>query len=85
MNETAIKGSKLEYHLLPPEQLAGMAEIMNKGEENAQNRYMEINIHYLERQSMRHLNGNSRVNVLTRKETPTLLQSHATVSSWTDS
>ena len=25
-----IKGSKLEYHLLPPEQLACMAEILNK-------------------------------------------------------
>jgi len=38
-----IKGAKLEYHRLPPEQLAGMAEIMNKGEISHVTGYMEIN------------------------------------------
>ena len=56
MNETAkIKGSKLEYHLLPPEQLAGMAEILNKGEKTHKTGYMEINpLHYWNA-VMRHL------------------------------
>ena len=56
MNETAkIKGSKLEYHLLPPEQLAGMAEILYKGEKTHKTGYMEINpLHYWNA-VMRHL------------------------------
>ena len=50
-----IKGSKLEYHLLPPEQLAGMAEILNKGEKTHKTGYMEINpLHYWNA-VMRHL------------------------------
>ena len=50
-----IKGSKLEYHLLPPEQLAGMAEIMNKGEISHVTGYMEINPLQYWNAVMRHL------------------------------
>ena len=50
-----IKGSKLEYHLLPPEQLAGMAEIMNKGEISHVTGYMEINPRHYWNAVMRHL------------------------------
>jgi len=50
-----IKGSKLEYHLLPPEQLAGMAEIMNKGEISHVTGYMEINPRHYWNAVFRHL------------------------------
>ena len=50
-----IKGSKLEYHLLPPEQLAGMAEILNKGEISHVTGYMEINPRHYWNAVMRHL------------------------------
>ena len=50
-----IKGSKLEYHLLPPEQLAGMAEILNKGEKTHKTGYMEINPRHYWNAVMRHL------------------------------
>ncbi len=53
MNETVGKGSeaghdpvkkgKLEYHRLPPEQLAGMAKIMNDGEASHPIGYMDCN------------------------------------------
>lgn len=53
MNETVGKGSeaghdpkkkgKLEYHRLPPEQLAGMAKIMNDGEASHPVGYMDCN------------------------------------------
>jgi len=55
-NDTAtIKGSKLEYHLLPPEQLAGMAEILNKGEISHVTGYMEINPRHYWNAVFRHL------------------------------
>jgi len=50
-----IKGSKLEYHLLPPEQLAGMAEIMNKGEISHVTGYMENNPRHYWNAVFRHL------------------------------
>ncbi len=53
INETVRKGSeaghdpvkkgKLEYHRLPPEQLAGMAKIMNDGEASHPIGYMDCN------------------------------------------
>ncbi len=56
MNETAkIKGSKLEYHLLPPEQLAGMAEIMNHGVKTHVTGYMDLDPLLYWNATMRHL------------------------------
>lgn len=40
--EDPVKKAKLEYHLLPPEQLAGMATIMNKGAATHPIGYMEL-------------------------------------------
>ena len=56
MNETAkIKGAKLEYHLLPPEQLAGMASIMNHGVETHETGYMDLDPLLYWNATMRHL------------------------------
>lgn len=38
-----VKKGKLEYHRLPPEQLAGMAKIMNDGEASHPIGYMDCN------------------------------------------
>ena len=38
-----VKKGKLEYHRLPPEQLAGMAKIMNDGEASHPVGYMDCN------------------------------------------
>ncbi len=55
-NDTAtIKGSKLEYHLLPPEQLAGMAEIMNHGAKTHVTGYMDLDPLLYWNATMRHL------------------------------
>ncbi len=55
-NDTAtIKGSKLEYHLLPPEQLAGMAEIMNHGVKTHVTGYMDLDPLLYWNATMRHL------------------------------
>ena len=40
--EDPVKKAKLEYHRLPPEQLAGMAKIMNKGEADHPVGYMNL-------------------------------------------
>lgn len=40
--EDPVKKAKLEYHRLPPEQLAGMATIMNKGAATHPIGYMEL-------------------------------------------
>lgn len=50
-----IKGSKLEYHLLPPEQLAGMAEIMNHGVKTHTTGYMDLDPLLYWNATMRHL------------------------------
>ena len=50
-----IKGSKLEYHLLPPEQLAGMAEIMNHGVKTHKTGYMDLDPLLYWNATMRHL------------------------------
>ena len=50
-----IKGSKLEYHLLPPEQLAGMAEIMNHGVKTHVTGYMDLDPLLYWNATMRHL------------------------------
>ena len=50
-----IKGSKLEYHLLPPEQLAGMAEIMNHGVKTHTTGYMDLDPLLYWNATMRHI------------------------------
>lgn len=50
-----IKGSKLEYHLLPPEQLAGMAEIMNHVVKTHTTGYMDLDPLLYWNATMRHL------------------------------
>ncbi len=50
-----IKGSKLEYHLLPPEQLAGIAEIMNHGVKTHTTGYMDLDPLLYWNATMRHL------------------------------
>lgn len=51
----SIKGSKLEYHLLPPEQLAGMAQIMNNGVKTHETGYMDLDPLLYWNATMRHL------------------------------
>ena len=51
---TAIKEAKLAYHLLPPDQLAGMAKIMNEGERTHKTGYMDIDPLYYWNAVMRH-------------------------------
>ena len=43
LNHDPVKKGKLEYHRLPPEQLAGMAKIMNDGEASHPVGYMDCN------------------------------------------
>ena len=50
-----IKGSKLEYHLLTPEQLAGMAQIMNHGVKTHETGYMDLDPLLYWNATMRHL------------------------------
>ena len=55
LDTATIKGSKLEYHLLPPEQLAGMAEIMNHGVKTHTTGYMDLDPLLYWNATMRHL------------------------------